>query len=89
VGVLGYLDDAACEAAIENLAAMTATFLYLGVTTKKDREGSCGDRTDAAMLARTGAWYRKRLERHFVQLAFGLWMRRDVQSNLFELERGR
>jgi hypothetical protein len=90
IGVLTYLDDDACTRAIENIAAMTATFLFVEIETKKDLATLYTDpRTDPALLRRTAAWYRKRLEKHFIQLAFGLWVRRDVGLSLGELERGR
>ena len=42
--------------------------------------------TDTAVHARTGAWYRRRLARHFVQVGAGLWASRDSGVVLYELE---
>jgi hypothetical protein len=86
-GVLPYLTDRDAERAIANLGAMTRGFLYLEAVTKRDLETICDrEHTDASMRARSSAWYRKRLERHFLALAFGLWVSRAVDAQLYELE---
>lgn len=89
-GVLQYLDDADAERAIENVAAMSRGLLYLEALTRLDvAEVADLDRTDAAVHLRTGAWYRKRLDAHFVALGCGLWHSRRAQGVFFELERAR
>ena len=45
--------------------------------------------TDLNIYARTGDWYRKRLNRHFVQAGAGLWVARSNGTTLYELERSR
>jgi hypothetical protein len=89
-GVLPYLRNADAEAALENLAAMTGGFLYLEAVTRHDLESVCQqDHTDLRMIPRTGTWYRKRLEKHYKCLGFGLWVKRDLDTRLYELEAGR
>ena len=89
VSVLPYFDDRTCEAAIDNLGAMTETFLYLEAQTGRDlRTLYAHPLTDTTLIGRSAGWYRKRLQRHFCQLAFGLWIRRDKIRKLAELERG-
>ncbi|AKV01693.1 Methyltransferase type 12 [Labilithrix luteola] len=87
-GVLPYLDDEQCAKAIENLAAMSGGFLYLEAITKSDIEEVCDDaKTDIKVHGRTGAWYRKRLERHFTPVGCGLWAKHDAPVLFYELER--
>jgi hypothetical protein len=45
--------------------------------------------TDLNIHARTGDWYRKRLNRHFMQAGAGLWIARGSGTTLYELERSR
>jgi hypothetical protein len=86
-GVLPYLDDAGAARAIDNLAAMTAGFLYLEAITKKDIREVCDtQRTDTGVHERTGAWYRKRLLRHYREVGCGLWCIRSAPVLFYELE---
>jgi trans-aconitate methyltransferase len=89
-GVLHYLDDEAASAAIENLAAMSAGFLYLEAPTRRDLRTLC-DRTltDLAVHERSAAFYRSRLAPHFVTLGCGLYYSRDGKLTFYELERAR
>jgi 2-polyprenyl-3-methyl-5-hydroxy-6-metoxy-1,4-benzoquinol methylase len=88
-GVLPYLDDDGAAKAIENLAAMTRGFLYLEAITKRDLREVCDDaRTDVAVHGRTGAWYRTRLKKHYVEAGCGLWCKRDAGILFYELEAG-
>jgi 2-polyprenyl-3-methyl-5-hydroxy-6-metoxy-1,4-benzoquinol methylase len=88
-GVLPYLDDAAAAKAIENLAMMTRGFLYLEAITKRDLREVCDDaRTDVAVHGRTGAWYRARLKKHYIEAGCGLWCKRDAGILFYELEAG-
>ena len=43
-------------------------------------------RTDTAVHARAGRWYRRRLERHFMQVGAGLWASRRSGLLFYELE---
>lgn len=86
-GVLQYLDDAACARAIDHLGAMCRGLLYLEAITAADL-ASVVDReaTDLEVHARTGAWYRRRLQRHFRPVGAGLWASREAGLLFYELE---
>ena len=87
-GVLPYLDDTACGKALENIAAMTGGFLYLEAITKNDIDEVIDDaKTDVKVFGRTGTWYRKRLEKYFVEVGCGLWAKKDAPVLFYELER--
>lgn len=88
-GVLQYLEDKEAEVAIEKLAAFTRGALYLEALTKADWREACDQSvTDGAVHLRSGVWYKKRLRKHFVLVGGGLFVPRDGDSVLFELERG-
>lgn len=87
-GVLPYLDDADCAKAIENIAAMTAGFLYLEAITKSDIKEVIDDsKTDVKVHGRTAAWYRTRLRKHYTELGCGLWANKNAPVLFYELER--
>ncbi|HEY8073145.1 MAG TPA: class I SAM-dependent methyltransferase [Labilithrix sp.] len=86
-GVLPYVDDAGCARAIANLAAMCSGFLYLEAITKRDVRYVVDEvRTDVKVHARTGAWYRARLEKRFVPIGAGLWAKKGATVLFYELE---
>ncbi len=87
-GVLHYLDDVRCEAAIENLAAMAGGFLYVEIPTAHDlRHLLDSAQTDRDVYARSAEWYRKRLRQHFVLLGCGLLYSRKGRLRFYDLER--
>lgn len=87
-GVLPYLDDAGCARAIDNLGVMTRGMLYLEAITKRDVEDVVdGAKTDVGIHARTGAWYRRRLRKHYLEVGCGLWAKKDAPILFYELER--
>lgn len=87
-GVLQYLDDAACAAAIENIGAMSRGFLYLEAITKRDFEEVCDQKlTDGNVHLRTGAWYRKHLANSFENVGAGIWYAKRGSLLFYELER--
>ena len=89
-GVLPYIDDAGAASAIDNLAAMTAGFLYLEAITKRDLREVCdAGRTDVKVHERTGAWYRTRLSKHFVEVGCGMWSKKEAGVLFYELEAAR
>ncbi|MCL2448532.1 MAG: class I SAM-dependent methyltransferase [Polyangiaceae bacterium] len=87
-GVLPYLEAAACERAIANMAAMCRGFLYLEAITARDLRDVC-DRscTDIRVHARTAAFYRKELAAHFEPIGCGLHHVRGGDKLFYELER--
>jgi hypothetical protein len=86
-GVVPYLSDADAERAIDNLAAMSRGFLYFEAITKRDLEEVCDtSKTDLRVHRRTGAWYRKRLGRHYREVGAGLFYRRTGPLQFYELE---
>lgn len=85
--VLAYLDEAACELAIDNLATLTGSALFLGVLTKEDLEVCDRRRTDAAQIARPAAWYRERLQRHYLAVGGGLYLKRPLDVTVWTLEK--
>lgn len=90
MSVLQYLDDAAARRAIANLAAATRNVLYFEVPTTRDLEESVDtEETDFRIHVRRGEWYARKLDRHFVRAGAGLWVRRESNVILYELERCR
>lgn len=86
-GVLPYLSDDAAARALENLAAMSRGFFYFEAITKRDLVEVCDtSRTDVRVHARTGAWYRTRLHKHFREVGAGLFYLRKGPLEFFELE---
>ena len=85
-GVLQYLSDAECKAAIDNLATLCSQALYLEVLTRRDaRENCIPERTDTDVYLRKGKWYRKRFGEHFVNLGGGLFLSRTCAATCYEL----
>lgn len=88
--VLQYLDDSQAARAIANFARLTQAALYVSALTLEDWRENCDrTRTDRAVHLRAGAWYRRRLQRKFRYLGFGVWVRKNVTAILWELERHR
>ncbi len=85
-GVLQYLNDTECKAAIDNIAGLCSQALYLEVLTRRDAsENTIPERTDTDVYLRKGKWYRKRLDRHFVNLGGGLFLSRACAATCYEL----
>ncbi len=85
--VLQYLPDAEAARALANLARLTRAALYVSALTKADWRLHCDrTRTDRAVHLRPGAWYRRRLARRFRYLGVGVWLRKDIQPTLWEME---
>ena len=88
--VLQYLGDLEAGRAIANFARLTRSALYVSALTREDWRDNCDrTRTDRAVHLRAGAWYRRRLQRHFRYLGFGIWIRKNVTAILWELEKNR
>lgn len=86
--VLQYLDDADAARAIANLAKLTRAVLYVSALTLEDWRANCDrTRTDRSVHLRSGDWYRRRLEKKFNYMGFGVWLRKGVTAILWDLER--
>ncbi len=86
-GVLPYLDDAACAAAVANLAAMSRGFLYLEAPTGRDLREVCDVQSDFTMRGRSARFYRRLLAPHYLTLGCGLFYVRGGELAFYELER--
>jgi predicted TPR repeat methyltransferase len=85
-GVLQYLSNEDCAAAIDNLARLSRRFLYLEVLTAADaREVCCPEGTDFNVHVRDAGWYAHRLKDHFVNLGGGLYAKPAMRDHYFEL----
>jgi SAM-dependent methyltransferase len=86
--VLQYLDDKSATRAVNNFSRLTQAAIYVSALTCKDWRQNCDrSRTDSSVHLRSGAWYRRRLERHFKPLGCGVWIRKDVTAILWEMEK--
>ncbi len=86
--VLQYLDDRAAARSVANLDKLTNAALYVSALTREDWRENCDQtRTDRAVHLRSGEWYRRRLRRRFNHLGFGIWVRKDVTTILWDMER--
>jgi len=86
--VLQYLDDRAAARAIANLARLTRAALYVSALTEQDWRANCDrTRTDRSVHLRSGDWYRRRLQKRFNYLGFGVWLRKNATAIVWEMER--
>jgi len=86
--VLQYLPDAEAARAIVNLSRLSGAALYVSALTMEDWRENCDrSRTDRAVHLRPGAWYRRRLNKWFRYVGFGIWIRKNVTAILWEMER--
>jgi 2-polyprenyl-3-methyl-5-hydroxy-6-metoxy-1,4-benzoquinol methylase len=85
--VLQYLAAPDARRAIANLARLCRGALYFGALTREDWEHNCDQsRTDRIAGLRTGAWYRRELSRAFCPLGCGMWLKRDLNLTLWDLD---
>lgn len=86
--VLPYLPQPRLERAIDNVARHCAGAAYLQVITREDWTNDVCDpeRTDGTMHRFEAAWYRDTLGRRFVNCGGGLFVPRDGDAVLWELE---
>ncbi|HEX3398358.1 MAG TPA: class I SAM-dependent methyltransferase [Steroidobacteraceae bacterium] len=88
--VLQYLSDAEAARAIANFGRLSRAALYVSALTKEDWRDNCDrSRTDGAVHLRSGAWYRRRLQKSFRYVGFGIWVRKNVTAMLWEMERAK
>jgi 2-polyprenyl-3-methyl-5-hydroxy-6-metoxy-1,4-benzoquinol methylase len=85
--VLAYLDDADCRRAISNLAQLTRGAACLGILSADDADLYDRARTDPRQRLRPAAWYRRQLNRHFVNVGGGLHLKRPVEVVVWSLNR--
>ena len=86
--VLQYLPDAEASRAIVNLSRLSRAALYVSALTTEDWRENCDrSRTDRAVHLRSGAWYRRRLNKWFRYVGFGIWVRKNLTAILWEMER--
>jgi SAM-dependent methyltransferase len=86
--VLQYLDDGQAARAVQNLSRLSRAAIYVSALTVEDWRENC-DRslTDRDVHLRPGLWYRRRLQRAFRYVGFGVWVRKDVTAILWDLEK--
>jgi SAM-dependent methyltransferase len=85
--VLQYLGVPEARRAIANLARVCRGVLYFGALTTEDWRENCDQsRTDRIPGLRPGAWYRRELKRAFRPLGCGVWLKRDVNLTLWDLD---
>jgi 2-polyprenyl-3-methyl-5-hydroxy-6-metoxy-1,4-benzoquinol methylase len=87
--VLPYLPKPRLARAIDNIATLCRGAAYLQVVTDEDwtRDVCDPKRTDMSMYRHSAAWYRRRIGRHFFNCGGGLFLPRDGETVLWELER--
>ena len=86
--VLQYLGHADARAAIVNLAALCRGALYFGALTREDWEENCDRaRTDGEVCLRSTRWYRRQLQRDFIPIGGGVFLRRPEAVTLWSLEK--
>jgi trans-aconitate methyltransferase len=86
--VLQYLDDRDAARAIANLTNLTKAAVYVSALTREDWRENCDrTRTDRSVHLRPGDWYRRRLQKRFSYLGFGVWLRKNAMAILWDMER--
>jgi predicted TPR repeat methyltransferase len=87
-GVLPYLSAADLKLALHNLARLSRGALYLEAVTREDYERDIIDDTltDPRLFRHRAQLYRRGLQEGFTELGGGVWLSRQTQTPLFELE---
>jgi 2-polyprenyl-3-methyl-5-hydroxy-6-metoxy-1,4-benzoquinol methylase len=85
--VLQYLGVPEARRAIANLSRVCRGALYFGALTTEDWRDNCDQsRTDRIPGLRPGAWYRRELKRAFRPVGCGVWLKRNVNLTLWDLD---
>ena len=85
--VLQYLSAAQARRAIANLSRVCRGALYFGALTLEDWHDNCDQsRTDSIPGLRPGAWYRRELSRAFRPIGCGMWLKRELNLTLWNLD---
>ncbi len=85
--VLGYLNKTEARKAINNLARMTESVLFLSVLTSEDMDICDQTHTDLAQKVRPVAWYKDLLRKHFVGVGGGLFLKKPLAYPVWQMER--
>lgn len=85
--VVQYLDRHAAAKAITKLSELTNVALFFGVLTKEDWQENCDQElTDSDVHIRSARWYRQQLKPMFRNAGGGLYIKRDAEVVMYELE---
>jgi trans-aconitate methyltransferase len=88
--VLQSLDDKDATKAIGTLALACRGLLVFDAPTIVDRDTAIDpSNTDLDVHWRTGNWYRRRLAVGFIEVGGGMWLSRECDAVLYELEQAR
>ncbi|MEX2227044.1 MAG: methyltransferase domain-containing protein [Dehalococcoidia bacterium] len=86
-GVLQYVDDGEFRASIANIARLCRGAAFLEIPTVRDWNENCDRSTsDGQIYMRSGEWYRREIGRHFRSAGGGVWLPKDSDAVLYELE---
>ena len=87
-GVLPYLSPPDLQRALANLGRLARGALYVEAVSREDYERDVIDEdlTDARIFRHRVALYRRGLQPHARELGGGLWLSRQAEVPLFELE---
>ena len=87
-GVLPYLSAADLKLALHNLGTLSRGALYVEAVTREDYERGSLDEalTDPRLFRHRAELYRRGLSDGFMELGGGVWLSRQAELPLFELE---
>jgi len=87
-GVLPYLSAADLKRALQNFAHLSRGALYIEAVSHEDWERDILDETltDPRLFRHRAELYRRGLSQGFVELGGGIWLDRNAEVPLFELE---
>ncbi len=87
-GVLPYLSAADLKLALRNFASLSRGALYIEAVSHEDWERDILDETltDPRLFRHRAALYRRGLSQGFIELGGGVWLQREAEVPLFELE---
>lgn len=87
-GVLPYLSAADLKQALHNFARLSQGALYIEAVSQEDWERDILDETltDPRLFRHRAALYRRGLSQGFIELGGGIWLQREAEVPLFELE---
>ena len=87
-GVLPYLSAADLKRALHNFASLSQGALYIEAVSHEDWERDILDETltDPRLFRHRAELYRRGLSQGFTELGGGIWLQRDAEVPLFELE---